>query len=45
VNGVVMIAHGASNARAIKNCLRFASEAATSGMLDSIRATSGRKTG
>lgn len=43
VNGVVMIAHGNSDARAIKNCIRFAHEAASSGMLDSIRAHSQRK--
>jgi glycerol-3-phosphate acyltransferase PlsX len=43
VNGVVMIAHGASDARAIKNCIRFAHEAATSGMIDSIRTSLGRK--
>jgi glycerol-3-phosphate acyltransferase PlsX len=38
VNGAVMIAHGNSDARAIKNCLRLAHDAAASGMLDSIRA-------
>ncbi len=43
VNGVVMIAHGNSDARAIKNALRFASHAANSGMLDSIRVHSQRK--
>ena len=43
VNGVVMIAHGNSDARAIKNALRFANHAANSGMLDSIRAHSQRK--
>lgn len=43
VNGVVMIAHGNSDARAIKNALRFAHDAASSGMLDSIRAHSQRK--
>lgn len=43
VNGVVMIAHGASDARAIKNALRFANEATTSGMLDSIRTALQRK--
>jgi glycerol-3-phosphate acyltransferase PlsX len=36
VNGVVTIAHGNSDARAIKNALKFAHEGATSGMLDSI---------
>jgi glycerol-3-phosphate acyltransferase PlsX len=39
VNGFVMIAHGASDARAIKNALRAASEGASSGMLDTIRTT------
>jgi glycerol-3-phosphate acyltransferase PlsX len=43
VNGVVTIAHGSSDGRAIKNALRFANEAVSSGMLDAIRATSGRK--
>jgi glycerol-3-phosphate acyltransferase PlsX len=43
VNGVVTIAHGNSDARAIKNALRFAHEGATSGMLDSIRSALGRK--
>ena len=43
VNGVVMIAHGNSDARAIKNAIRFASHAASSGMLDSIRSHSQRK--
>jgi glycerol-3-phosphate acyltransferase PlsX len=42
VNGVVMITHGASDARAIKNALKFANEAVTSGMLDSIRTALGR---
>jgi len=37
VNGVVMIAHGVSDARAVKNALRAASEGASSGMLDAIR--------
>ena len=43
VNGAVMIAHGNSEARAIKNALRFAHDAASSGMLDVIRTTLGRK--
>ena len=43
VNGVVMIAHGNSDARAIKNAIRFAAHAANSGMLDTIRAHSQRK--
>jgi len=37
VNGVVIIAHGASDARAVRNALRAANEAASSGMLDAIR--------
>ena len=44
VNGFVLIAHGNSNARAVRNALRTASEGAQSGMLDSIRTTLGRKT-
>jgi glycerol-3-phosphate acyltransferase PlsX len=43
VNGVVFIAHGNSDARAIKNCLARAKEAASSGMLDHIRGAMGRK--
>jgi glycerol-3-phosphate acyltransferase PlsX len=43
VNGVVMITHGASDARAIRNALRFAGEAAASGMLESIRGHLGRR--
>lgn len=43
VNGVVMIAHGASDARAVKNALAAAAEGARSGMLDAIRAASGRR--
>jgi glycerol-3-phosphate acyltransferase PlsX len=43
VNGVVTIAHGNSDARAIRNALRFASEGASSGMLDAIRTASGRR--
>ncbi len=42
VNGVVMIAHGASDARAVKNALRAAHEGASSGMLDAIRSTQRR---
>jgi glycerol-3-phosphate acyltransferase PlsX len=42
VNGFVMIAHGASDSRAIKNALRAASEGAQSGMVDAIRAGQGR---
>ncbi len=37
VNGFVIIAHGNSDARAIKNALRCAGEGASSGMLESIR--------
>jgi len=43
VNGVVTIAHGVSDARAIKNALKFTNEAAAKGMLEAIRAVSGRK--
>jgi glycerol-3-phosphate acyltransferase PlsX len=43
VNGVVTIAHGNSDARAIKNAVRFAHEGATSGMLDQIRSALGRR--
>lgn len=43
VNGFVMIAHGASDARAIKNALRAASEGAASGMVDTIRGTLQRR--
>jgi len=42
VNGAVMIAHGNSDARAIKNALALAHHAASSGMLDVIRTTTGR---
>ncbi len=44
VNGFVLIAHGNSNARTIKNALRRAHDGAQSGMLDSIRMASQRKT-
>jgi glycerol-3-phosphate acyltransferase PlsX len=44
VNGFVLIAHGNVNARAIKNALRRAHDGAQSGMLDSIRTASQRKT-
>ncbi len=37
VNGIVIIAHGASDPRAVRNALRAANEAASSGMLDAIR--------
>lgn len=38
VNGVVIIAHGRSDAVAIRNALRLARDAAGSGMLDTLRA-------
>jgi glycerol-3-phosphate acyltransferase PlsX len=37
VNGVVIIANGRADAAAIKNALRIANEAATTGMLDALR--------
>ncbi len=37
VNGVVVIAHGRSDATAIKNALRVAHAAATSGLIESVR--------
>lgn len=43
VNGFVLIAHGNSNARAIRNAIRTASDGAQSGMLDSIRTALARK--
>jgi glycerol-3-phosphate acyltransferase PlsX len=43
VNGVVFIAHGNSNARAIKNCLARAQEAVNASMIDNIRGALGRK--
>src|SRR6185437_9670058 len=43
VNGVVTIEHGNSDARAIRNALRFARDGASSGLLDTIRGVSGRK--
>ncbi|MDE3096677.1 MAG: phosphate acyltransferase PlsX [Chloroflexota bacterium] len=43
VNGVVTIAHGNSDARAIRNALRFANDGASSGMLDAIRTFSARR--
>jgi glycerol-3-phosphate acyltransferase PlsX len=39
VNGVVIIAHGRANAQAMKNALRVARDAVTSGMLDALRRT------
>ncbi len=38
INGVVIIAHGRSDAVAVKNALRLARDAAASGMLDTLRA-------
>jgi phosphate acyltransferase len=43
VEGVVIIAHGASDARAVKNALRSAHGAVSSGMVESIRSALGRK--
>lgn len=43
VNGVVTIAHGNADPRTIRNALRAARDAASSGMLDTIRGVSGRK--
>jgi glycerol-3-phosphate acyltransferase PlsX len=43
VNGFVLIAHGNSNARSIKNALHRAHDAAQSGMIDSIRSALQRK--
>jgi len=43
VNGFVLIAHGNSNARSIRNAIRTASDGAQSGMLDSIRTALARK--
>ncbi|MGB2693759.1 MAG: phosphate acyltransferase PlsX [Dehalococcoidia bacterium] len=37
VNGVVIITHGRADAQAIKNSLRLAGDAASSGMLDALR--------
>ncbi len=42
VNGIVIIAHGASDARAVRNALNAANEAASSGMLDAIRSLAKR---
>jgi glycerol-3-phosphate acyltransferase PlsX len=38
VNGVVVICHGRSHAQAIKNAIRTAKEASTSGMLEAMQA-------
>ena len=37
VDGVVIIAHGRSNARAIKNAVRVAAESAEAGLVDVIK--------
>jgi len=39
INGVGMICHGGSNAKAIKNAIRFAHEYATSGVTQRIAET------
>jgi glycerol-3-phosphate acyltransferase PlsX len=41
VNGVVIVAHGRADAQAMKNALRTAQEAASSGMLDALRSALG----
>ena len=43
VNGLVFVAHGRSDALAIKSSLRVAREAALSGMLDALRPVAGRE--
>jgi glycerol-3-phosphate acyltransferase PlsX len=43
VNGVVFIAHGNSDARAIRNCIARARESVEAGMVDHIRTALGRK--
>jgi glycerol-3-phosphate acyltransferase PlsX len=43
MNGLVFVAHGRSDALAIKSSLRVAREAVLSGMLDALRPTSGRE--
>lgn len=45
VNGLVVVGHGRSNAKAVKNAVRQAREAVEGGVLEVIRATSGRKPG
>ena len=42
VNGVVIVAHGRADAQAIKNALRIAREAVTSGMMEALRGALGR---
>jgi glycerol-3-phosphate acyltransferase PlsX len=44
VNGLVFVAHGRSDALAIKSSLRVAREAATSGMLEALRPTAKAQT-
>jgi glycerol-3-phosphate acyltransferase PlsX len=44
VNGVVIIAHGRSNARAITSALRMAADAAESGVIEGLRGFAGAKT-
>jgi glycerol-3-phosphate acyltransferase PlsX len=39
VNGVVVIGHGRSDAVAVKNAIRVARDAASSGLLDRMRAS------
>jgi glycerol-3-phosphate acyltransferase PlsX len=43
VNGVVIVAHGRADEEAIKNGVRLASEAASSGMLDALRGSFSRR--
>jgi glycerol-3-phosphate acyltransferase PlsX len=45
VNGLVFVAHGRSDALAIKSSLRVAREAVLSGMLEALRPATGRKEG
>lgn len=37
INGVMIVAHGSSNARALRNAIRVASEAASQGFVDALR--------
>ena len=39
VNGVVVIAHGRSDGMAVKNAIRVAREAASSGLIEQMRAS------
>jgi fatty acid/phospholipid biosynthesis enzyme len=43
VNGLVFVAHGRSDALAIKSSLRIAREAALSGMLEALRPKTGQE--